>query len=99
MTTVKSLVAQAENASDQVANNINKGVELKFLMIDFIIDTVLKENKSKIATQLTILMGQLKIQAIGVHNKLNQYDEFEIPMNELHFVDKEIDTLCLLFQR
>ena len=60
---------------------------------------VIKEYHCKRSFQLTFLMGQLIIRAIGAHSRLILSDEFEMSMNELHFVDAEIDTLCLLFQR
>lgn len=99
MTIFKSVIAQTENTSDLVAKILCKGVELKYLLIYFRLVKVIKEYHCKRSVQLTFLMGQLIFRAIGVHSKLILSDEFEIPMYELHFVDAEIDTLCLLFQR
>ena len=99
MTTFKSVIAQTENTSDLVTKILFKGVELKFLLIYFRLVKVIKEYHCKRSFQLTFLMGQLIIRVIGAHSRLILSDEFEMSMNELHFVDAEIDTLCLLFQR
>ena len=99
MTTFKSVFAQTENTSGLVAKILCKGVRFKFLLIYFGLVKVIKKYHCKRFVHLTLLIGQWIIRAIGVHSKLILSDEFEIPMYELHFVDAEIDTLCLLFQR
>ena len=98
MTIIKSILEQLENASHPVGKILRKGNEFKVLVIGFKAGMELKEHQSKLPAQLTVLKGQVIYRTGETQIQLNQYDELEIPINVLHAVEAEKDSLCLLIQ-
>ena len=59
---------------------------------------VLKEHKANVPTKLIVLEGSVNYKSERTEIKLGKYDEFEIPINELHAVNALADSVCMLIQ-
>lgn len=96
--TIKDLFVQLEGSSHPVAKAIHKGAHFKVLVIGFKSGMILKEHQANLPAHLTVLEGQVKYKTKESQIVLDQYDEMEIPLHEIHSVEAIKDSFCLLTQ-
>lgn len=95
---IKEVLAELEIKNHPLAKALFKNDTCKVLVIAFKKGMILKEHKANMASKLIVLNGKV----IYIHEEskttLGQYDEFEIPINQVHSVEAVEDSLCLLIQ-
>ena len=95
---IKNALAEVEIKNHPVANALFKSEGCKVLVIAFKKGMILKEHKANITSKLIVLNGKVNYVNDEMRTALGQYDEFEIPINQLHSVEAVEDSLCLLIQ-
>ncbi len=95
---IKELLAELETKVNPIAKALYKAEGLKVLVLAFKKGMVLKEHKAHLPTKLIVLEGMIKYKSDADEFIFNKYDEFEIPVNDLHMVDALEDSLCMLIQ-
>ena len=95
---IKEILAEIETKDHPVAKALFKKEGFKVLVIAFKNGMVLKEHKANVPTKLVVLEGSVKYKSETTEIELGKYDEFEIPINELHAVNALENSLCMLVQ-
>ena len=95
---IKEILSEIETKEHPVAKALFKKEGFKVLMIAFKKGMVLKEHKANVPTKLVVLEGSVKYKSETTEIELGKYDEFEIPINELHAVNALENSLCMLVQ-
>ena len=95
---IKEILAELETKEHPIAKALFKREGFKVLALGFKKEMFLKEHKANVPTKLVVLQGTVIYKSDVTMLTLNQYDEFEIPVNELHAVTALEDALCMLIQ-
>ena len=95
---IKEILAELETKEHPIAKALFKREGFKVLALGFKKEMILKEHKANVPTKLVVLQGAVIYKSDVTMLTLNQYDEFEIPVNELHAVTALEDALCMLIQ-
>ena len=95
---IKEILAELETKDHPVAKALFKKEGFKVLVLAFKDGMVLKEHKANVPTKLVVLEGSVKYKSETTEIELGKYDEFEIPVNELHAVNALENSLCMLVQ-
>ena len=95
---IKEILAELETKEHPVAKAMYKKDGVKVLMLGFKNGMILKEHKAAVPTKLVVLQGSIIYKSDANEIELSMYDEFEIPVNELHAVHAKSDALCMLIQ-
>jgi quercetin dioxygenase-like cupin family protein len=95
---IQTVLEQLETATNPVAKALHKGDQSKVLIIGFKKGMVLKEHKTHVPANLTVLTGRVIYHEGETQKVLAQYDETVIPIEMLHSVEALEDSLCLLCQ-
>jgi quercetin dioxygenase-like cupin family protein len=95
---IKDIIQEVENASHPVARAVRNGENFKVLAIAFKSGMKLKDHKTKLPASITVIYGKVVYMQAEFTRELNQYDCFEIPVNEIHSVSALTDSLCFLIQ-
>lgn len=95
---IKEILEELETKNHPVAKALHVGKDFKVLIIAFKKAMVLKEHKTSLNTKLTVLNGRVTYDNGTKKVILNQYDEYIIPIDEVHSVTAIDDALCLLTQ-
>ncbi len=95
---IKEILAELETKDHPVAKPLYKKEGIKILMLGFKKGMILKEHKAHVPTKLVVLEGKVIYKSEAVEIELEKYDEFEIPVNDLHAVNATEDTVCMLIQ-
>jgi len=96
--TIKEVFSALENSMHPVARALHKGPDFKVMVIGFKKGMILKEHLTKTTTKLTILSGNVIYREGKKQVLLAQYEEVNIPVDQLHAVEALTDSLCLLTQ-
>ena len=95
---IKEILAELETKDHPIAKALFKKEGFKVLVLAFKDGMVLKEHKANVPTKLVVLEGSVKYKSETTEIELGKYDEFEIPVNELHAVNALENSLCMLVQ-
>ena len=95
---IKEILSLLETATQPVAKVIKKGESFKVLAIAFKKGMILKEHKTPIPADLTVLYGKIIYKERLNEKFLTEYENTEIAVNEIHSVEALEDSLCLLIQ-
>ena len=95
---IKETLAELELKDHPVAKALYKTEGFKVLVLAFKKDMLLKEHKAHVPTKLVVIKGEVIYKSETTELSLSCYDEFEIPVNELHSVYAKENSLCLLIQ-
>jgi quercetin dioxygenase-like cupin family protein len=95
---IHNILEKLETSDNPVAQAIQKNDCGKTIVIAFKKGMVLKEHKTDIPAQLIVMKGEVVFKSNGKEEILKVYDEKIIPINELHSVEANEDSLCLLFK-
>lgn len=96
--TLKDIQVQLATASHPVAKALHKGDHFKVLAMGFLKGMILKEHKAHAPTKLFVLEGKVIYRQGNEQTILERYDEIDIPVEVVHAVEAEEDSLCLLTQ-
>ncbi len=95
---IKEILMLLETATQPVAKVLKKGENFKVMAIGFKKGMKLKEHKSPLAANLTVLYGKI-IYKERLHEKLlTVYENTEIAVDEIYSLEALEDSLCLLIQ-
>ena len=95
---IKEILSELETKDHPVAKALFKKEGFKVLVLAFKDGMVLKEHKANVPTKLIVLEGSVNYKSETTEIKIGKYDEFEIPINELHAVNALTDAICMLIQ-
>ena len=95
---IKEILADLETKDHPVAKALYKKDGFKVLMLAFKKGMILKEHKAHVPTKLVVLEGSVKYISESTEIELGKYDEFDIPVNDLHAVSALENSLCKLLQ-
>ena len=95
---IKDAFAELDFKVNPVAKILFKSQNVKVIILAFKKSMILKEHITAIPAKLIIFNGKVKYFSSIFETVLNQYDEIEIPINQLHSVTAIEDSLCLLIQ-
>ena len=95
---IKETLAELEIKEHPVAKALYKKEGFKVLVLALKKDMMLKEHKAHVPTKLVVIKGEVIYKSETAEQHLYCYDEFEIPVNELHAVLAKEDSLCMLIQ-
>ena len=95
---IKEVLAELEIKNHPLAKALFKNDGCKVLVIAFKKGMILKEHKANIGSKLIVPNGKVIYINDETKTTLGQYDEFEIPINQIHSVEAVEDSLCLLIQ-
>ena len=95
---IKEILAELEMKHHPIAKALFKKEGFKVLVLAFKNGMVLKEHKANVPTKLVVLEGSVNYKSETTEIELGKYDEFEIPVNELHAVNALTDAVCMLIQ-
>ena len=95
---IKEILSELETKDHPVAKALYKKEGFKVLVLAFNKGMILKEHKAHVPTKLVVLDGSVKYISEITEIELGKYDEFKIPINELHAVNALADSVCMLIQ-
>ena len=95
---IKEILSELEAKDHPVAKALFKKEGFKVLVLAFKDGMVLKEHKANVPTKLLVLEGSVKYKSETTEIELGKYDDFVIPINELHAVNALENSLCMLVQ-
>ena len=95
---IKEAIAELEFKDSPVAKLLHTGVAFKVIILAFKKGMILKEHKTSVPTKLTVISGQIKYTDRNTNVILDKYEEFIVPLEELHSLEAFEDSLCLLIQ-
>jgi len=95
---IKEIKKRIETSDHPILRSLHQGTGFKVLAMVFKEGMVLKEHKAHIRSKLTVLEGCVHYEEADRSIKLEQYDEVEIPIEIVHSVKADEDSLCLLTQ-
>lgn len=96
--TIKEIKEKLKASKGPVAQSLHQGSGFKILVVGFNKGMILKEHKAHIKSKLTVLEGSVIYKEENRVIELNQYDEVDIPVEEIHSVEATADSLCILTQ-
>jgi quercetin dioxygenase-like cupin family protein len=95
---IKEALAEVELKNHPVARILHKGDMFKVMIIAFKKDMILKEHKTHLPATITVLKGKVNYRKENSVTTINEYDNFEIPIHEIHSIEALEDSICLLAQ-
>lgn len=96
--TIHEIKKDLETKSHPIARALHKNEHFKVIVLGFNAGMALKEHVAHKPTKLTILEGTITYIQGNERKQLNQYDEHDIPVEIVHAVEAQTDSLCLLTQ-
>src|SRR5687768_13366475 len=96
--TIQEIKAELKHSHKPVAKSLHHGTGFKVLLIGFMKGMTLKEHKAHMQSKLTVLEGSVRYKEESRTVELMKYDEMEIPVEVIHSVEANEDSLCILTQ-
>ena len=93
---IKEILSELETKDHPVAKALYKKEGFKVLMLAFKKGMILKEHKAHMPIKLVVLDGKVTYKSEVEEIKLDKFDEFEIPVNNLHAGYALEDSLCMV---
>jgi hypothetical protein len=85
-------------ASKPVARLYYKSGDVKTIFIGFKKNMVLDQHKTHLPARLMVMTGKVTYVQANVKKILNQYEFKDIPVDIMHEVHADEDSLCILIQ-
>lgn len=95
---IKEILSELETKDHPIAKALYNKEGFKVLVLAFKKGMILKEHKAHVPTKLVVLDGKVLYKSDAEEIIFNKYDEFDIPLNDLHAVSALEDSLCMLLQ-
>lgn len=96
--TIKKVKEQLKTSTHPVAIALHANANFKVLIMGFKKGMILKEHQVHSYTKFTVLEGEVIYSEKEANSVLQQYEEYEIPINTTHFLEANEDSICLLTQ-
>lgn len=94
--TIESVLLKLKSSDGPVTEMLHQNNGFKVIMLGLNVNVLLPDHHSKLPTKLTILKGSVVYRDTSGNTPLFQYDELDIPVNEIHSVRAIRPSLCLL---
>ncbi|MFZ1524873.1 MAG: hypothetical protein WAT22_08665 [Saprospiraceae bacterium] len=85
-------------ASKPVARLYYKSGDVKTIFIGFKENMILDQHKTHLPARLMVITGKVTYLQAGEKTILNQYEYKDIPVDIIHEVHADEDSLCMLIQ-
>lgn len=95
---LKQIESELESAENPVAKILRKGENFTVLAIGFQKNMLLKKHKSNVPARIVVMKGEVVYNSEKGANRIGLYEEFEIPVEELHWVEAVKDSLMLVIK-
>lgn len=95
---IKEALAEVKSKNHPVARILHKGDIFKVMAIAFQKDMILREHKTHLPATLTVIKGKVNYRRADSFTTVEEYDNFQIPINETHSIEALEDSICLLIQ-
>jgi len=99
MDTLHQLRRERIKSELPVVKVVDKGNDFKMVGIALAKSVELKDHKTNLASKLIVIEGSVEYKENARSFTLHQFDEIDIPVNELHALVAKEDSLCLLIQK
>lgn len=96
--TIKNLISELEASVKPVGKMLRKGEDFHVLAIGFKERMVLEEHKTNLPARLLVIKGEVIYNNDHSATTLGLYDEYEIPVDELHWVEAIRDSIILVIK-
>jgi len=83
---INKIISKIENADKPITTLLTKGSNSKLIAIGLAKGVLLKEHQAPGSTKLIVLKGKLDYRTEEKRRIFSQYDEFQIPLEEVHSV-------------
>lgn len=95
---IAEIIEKLKTSTHPVARIFHKGHDSRVLIIGFNKGMTLSEHKAHLPSKLLVISGSVNyIQGKSI-TKLGQYQETEIPIDIIHEVYANEDSICILTQ-
>ncbi len=95
---LKNILLELEASEKPVGRMLRKGEDFHVLAIAFKERMVLEEHKTNIPARLLVIKGEVIYNNDHSATTLGLYEEYEIPVEELHWVEATQDSIILLIK-
>jgi len=96
--TIKNILKELETAEKPVGKMFRKGEGFHVLAIGFKKDMLLPEHTSSLPARLVVIKGAVTYSNAEGSNELGLYDEYEIPVDEVHWVKASEESVILVIK-
>ncbi len=95
---LKEIISELETAEKPVAKMLRRRENFHVLAIGFRKGMTLAKHTSHLPARLVVLKGEIIYGNDLSATALALYDEYEIPVNEVHWVEAKKDSLIILIK-
>ena len=95
---IKDILSQLETATNPVAKLIQHNEHFKVVVIALKAGMTWKEHKANLPTRLVVVEGSVIYQEGDKNITLEKHDDFEIPVNIIHALHANEDSICFIIQ-
>jgi len=94
--TIESVLLKLKSSDGPVTEMLHQNNGFKVIMLGLNVNVLLPDHVTKIPTKLTVLKGSVVYRDANGNTPLFQYDELNIPVDQVHSVRAIRPSLCLL---
>lgn len=95
---LQEIISEIKTADKPVAKMLRRGKDFNVLAIGLREGVELKKHKTDIPARLIVLRGAVVYNNEKEAFALDQYDEHEIPVDEIHWVKSKKDSLFIVIK-
>ncbi len=95
---LKKIVSELESAEKPVGKMLRKGNDFQVLAIGFKKGMILPEHTTQLPARLVVIKGEVEYHCNHSSTTLELYDEYEIPVDELHWVKANEDSMIIVIK-
>lgn len=95
---IKEIISELESSAKPVYKMLRKGENYHVLAIGFNKNMILEKHKSNIPARILVIKGEVVYNHDGGNTTLGLYDEYEIPVEETHWVEAKEDSMMLVIK-
>lgn len=93
-----NIKAELETTTKPIGKMLRKGDDFHVLAIGFKKGMILPEHTTALPARLVVIEGAVTYNSPKGASALELYDEYEIPVDELHWVEARQDSLILVIK-
>lgn len=93
---IKEVLSQLESSAIPVVRVLKTYASGKALVLGFKKGMILTEHKTAIAAKLVVMDGAVIYKQEGKSIELSKFSDLDIPVNVLHAVEAQEDSVCML---
>lgn len=95
---IRSVLAELETASGPVGKMLRKGDDFHVLVIGFKEGMILPQHTTALPARLVVIQGEVIYNSPRGASALDLYDEYEIPVDEKHWVEARKDSIIMVIK-